>query len=135
MKGNASSLFSVISGLQSLVVSILSARIFLTLKTRRYSCLLNSLKSNFNVMNLYLSVFYFYLGHPIYRRYSNTKARSSLLFSVISGLQSLVVSILSARMFLTCKDIMKDGDDVLESYILASSAYLLYDLYAMYEGN
>ena len=29
---------------------------------------------------------------------------------------------------------MHDGDEILEVYILVSSAYLLYDLYAMYEG-
>ncbi|XP_066928258.1 TLC domain-containing protein 3A-like [Clytia hemisphaerica] len=54
--------------------------------------------------------------------------------SVISALQSLIVSILSGRAFLLCQDIMHDGDEILEIYILISSAYLLYDLYAMYEG-
>lgn len=72
--------------------------------------------ANFFSLSSYTYIFYF------------------LYFRVISGIQAIIVSCISLRTMIICKDILHDTDPVLETYIYPASGYFIYDLVVMYQG-
>lgn len=55
--------------------------------------------------------------------------------SAVSGVQAVAVVVISARLVITCNDVMKDEDPYLHSYIWFGVSYFPYDIIMMYIGN
>ena len=55
-------------------------------------------------------------------------------FSIISGLQALLVSLLSFRTLIVCSDILYERDPVIEQYVVFMAFYFTYDIIVMYKG-